>query len=102
MHFSPHPSSVLDLVCACIQDGEGCFVLARFLWSKPTCPTVIGESSGLFHVIHWMHVLQLSNVNFELDVMKVVDYYNKAKDDVSEFGTIMNECKQCCHAYLEH
>lgn len=49
-----------------------------------------------------MHDLQLSNVDFEPDAKRVVDYYNKGKDDVSEFGTIIEECKRCCQTYLEN
>jgi len=40
-------------------------------------------------------------VHFELDAKRVVDYYNKGKDDVSEFGTII-ECKRCCQVYYKN
>jgi len=43
----------------------------------------IGEAMRLLHVIHWVHELQLSNVNFELDAKRVVDNYNKGKNDLN-------------------
>jgi len=35
-----------------------------------------------------MQDLQLTNVHFELDANKVVDYYNKGKKDITKFGVI--------------
>jgi hypothetical protein len=35
-----------------------------------------------------MHDLELSNVDFVLDAKRVVDHYNKGKNDILEFGAI--------------
>jgi len=57
---------------------------------------------GLFHAIQWMQELQLINVDFELDVKKVVDYFHRGSNDVSEFGAILEECKRCRKLYFEN
>ena len=56
---------------------------------------------GLSHAIQWVHELQLRNVDFELDAKKVVDYYNRGRNDISEFGAIVDECKRRCCVYFE-
>jgi len=54
------------------------------------------KALGLLHAIQWVHDLQLLNVNFELDAKKVVDFYIKGKNDIVEFGEILEECMRCC------
>jgi hypothetical protein len=46
--------------------------------------------------------LQLTNVDFELDAKKVVDYFHRGSSDVSEFGAILEECKRCRNLYFEN
>jgi len=48
-----------------------------------------------------VHELQLPNVDFELDAKKVVDYFNRGRNDISEFGAIVDECKRRCSVYFE-
>lgn len=50
----------------------------------------------------WVHDLQLSNVDFELDAKKVVDNYNKGKNDISEFGELLDECMRCFNLLFEN
>jgi hypothetical protein len=70
------------------------------MWSNLVCSLDIGEALGLFHAIHWMHDLQLTNMDFELDAKKVVDYYNRGSNDISEFGAINDECRRCCNSLI--
>lgn len=60
----------------CIRDENGNFIKAKTLWSNPVRAMDIGEALGLSHALHWVRDLQLTNVDFELDAKKVVDYYN--------------------------
>jgi hypothetical protein len=60
----------------CIRDDTWNFVMARTMWSNPEYSSDIGEALVLSHAIHWVRDLQLTNVDFELDAKKVVDYYN--------------------------
>lgn len=86
----------------CIRDAAGNFMKAKTLWLRPMCTPEVGEALGLFHAIQWVQELQLTNVDFELDAKKVVDYFHKGSNDVSEFGAILEECKRCCNLYFEN
>jgi len=57
-----------------ISDTEWCFVLAKTLWSNPISPRDIREALGLLHAFPGVYDLQLSNVDFEVDVKRVVDH----------------------------
>ena len=74
----------------CIRDEYRNFIKAK------TC------SSDLYHAIQWVQELQLSNVDFEMDAKKVVDYFNKGRNDISEFGAGMDECTKNCIDYFEN
>jgi hypothetical protein len=54
----------------CIRDEAGQFVAAKTLRSSPICESGIGEALGLSYAIQWVHELQLSNVDFEMDAKK--------------------------------
>jgi len=62
------------------------------MWSNPVCASDVGEALGLSHSIRWVHELQLTNVDFELDAKKVVDYFNRGNNYITEFGAIVEEC----------
>ncbi|CAJ2657411.1 unnamed protein product [Trifolium pratense] len=70
----------------CIRDDEGRFVLAKTMWSSPTCEVDLEEALGLLHTINWVHELQLEGVDFVLESKKVVNYFHKGQNDVTEFG----------------
>ncbi|XP_039691241.1 uncharacterized protein [Medicago truncatula] len=86
----------------CIRDEYRNFIKAKTLWSIPVCSSDVGEALGLYHAIQWVRELQLSNVDFELDAKKVVDYFNKGGNDISEFGAIMDECRKNCNDCFEN
>ena len=86
----------------CIRDEYGNFTKAKTLWSIPVCSSDVGEALGLYHAIQWVRELQLSSVDFELDAKKVLDYFNKGGNDISEFGVIMDECRKNCNDCFEN
>lgn len=86
----------------CVQDDLGEFIKARVLWSHPKVSTDVGEVLGLFHAMQWVHELQLPNVDFELNAKKVVDYFNGERNDVSEFGAIVDDCRRRSNVYFEN
>jgi ribonuclease HI len=86
----------------CIRDEAGNFVQAQTMWSNPVCSTDVGEGLGLSHAIRWVHALQLTNVDFELDAKKVVDYFNNGSNDITEFGVIVEECRRSCNLHFEN
>jgi hypothetical protein len=50
------------------------------------CSMDIREAPQLYHVVIWIHELQLENVDFEVDSKKVVDYFYRGS---KEFEAIM-------------
>ncbi|KEH25827.1 hypothetical protein MTR_6g034915 [Medicago truncatula] len=68
----------------CIRDAAGNFRKAKMMWSNPICKPEIGEVLGLLYAIQWVHELQLTNVDFEMDAKLVVDYFTKGNNNVSE------------------
>jgi len=85
-----------------IRGAYGNFTRAKMLWSNPMCMPEVGEALGLFHAIQWIHEKQLTNVDFEMDAKKVVDYFNEGSNNVSEFGAILDECKRCLNVYFKN
>jgi len=86
----------------CIRDAAGNFIRAKTMWSNPVCSSDVGEALGLLYAIQWMHELQHTDVDFELDAKKVVDYFNRGSNDVSEFGAIMDACRRIHNSYFEN
>jgi len=84
----------------CIRDSDGNHVRSKIMWYTPVCSTDIGEALGLYHAITWIHELQLTNVDFEVDSKRVADYFNNGRGDVTEFGSIMESSIQFCNIYL--
>jgi len=60
----------------CIRDEEGQFVRAKTLWFSPMCLVDVGEALGLYHAMRWVNELRLPNVDFEVDLKRVADYFN--------------------------
>nr|ABN05778.1 Polynucleotidyl transferase, Ribonuclease H fold [Medicago truncatula] len=60
----------------CIRDSDGNHVCSKIMFFSPTCSIDVGEALGLHHAIRWIHELQLTNVDFEVDSKRVADYFN--------------------------
>jgi hypothetical protein len=58
------------------------------------CDVAIGEAIGLHTTLEWVSNLKFDNVNFALDSHKVVDSFQTSVDDNSDFGSIINACRQ--------
>nr|ABD28710.1 Polynucleotidyl transferase, Ribonuclease H fold [Medicago truncatula] len=84
----------------CIRDSEGNHVRSKTMWFSPLCPVNIGEALGLYHATRWINELQLTNVDFEVDSKTIADYFNKARGDNTEFGSIMENTIQFCNIFL--
>jgi hypothetical protein len=41
-------------------------------------------------------------MDFELDTKKVVEYFNKGSNDITEFGAIVEECRRICNLHFEN
>jgi len=54
----------------------------------------VGEAVGLYTTLDWISNQQFDDVDFVVDCKKVVDCVNSSLDDSSEFGCIINGCKQ--------
>lgn len=68
----------------CLWDAAGSFIRAKMMWTNPMCTPEVGEVLGLFYA------------------EKVVDFFNKGSNDVSEFGSILEGCKRCRNAFFEN
>ncbi|XP_039687155.1 uncharacterized protein [Medicago truncatula] len=84
----------------CIRDSDGNHVRSKIMCYTPSCSVDVGEALALNHAIRWIHELQLSNVDFEVDSKRVADYFNKGRGDVTEFGSIMDSSSSFCNGYL--
>jgi ribonuclease HI len=69
-------------------------VLAKTAWFSPLCDVAIGEAVSLHTTLEWVSDLQFDNVDFALDSKKVVDSFHTCVVDNSEFGCIINACRQ--------
>jgi len=77
---------------------ESCSLKNNVVYSGLFCRCWGGP--GLYHAIRWIHELQLTNVDFEVDSKIVADYFNKGRGDVTEFSSIMDSSIQFCSTYL--
>jgi len=84
----------------CIRDEEGRFVLAKTMRFSPVYSVDIGEALGLYHAVRWVHDLQLPLVAFEVDSKRAADYFKHGNADITEFGVIMEDTRNCCSLYL--
>ncbi|AET04384.1 hypothetical protein MTR_8g088220 [Medicago truncatula] len=74
-------------------DDEGCYVLAKTEWMSPLLDVDLGETLGLLSVMYWVHDLELGIVDFELDSKTVVDSLYGSKSGISNFSTVINDCR---------
>ena len=46
--------------------------------------------------------MQPTNVDFEMDTKRFVDYYIKGSNDISKFGAIVDDCRRQCCIWFEN
>jgi ribonuclease HI len=69
-------------------------------WISPILNIDIGEAIGLLKALNWIYELQLTNVDFELDSQIVVTRFHGKKEDVSELGDVINDCKRIYNSHF--
>jgi len=78
----------------CIRDDEGRYVLAKTEWMSLLLGVDLGEALGLLSAMYWVRDLQLGIMDFELDSKIVVDSLYGNKSDVSNFSTVISDCRR--------
>jgi len=78
----------------CIHDEDGRFMLAKTEWMISLLDVDLGEALGLFATLGWVHDLQLSIVDFELDSKTVVNSLYGSKSGVSNCSVVINDCRR--------
>lgn len=68
--------------------------MAHTSWIHGTAEAREGEAMGLLQVLQWAQELQLQNVLFELDAKCVVDSVQSNKEDLTEYGNNITECRR--------
>jgi hypothetical protein len=63
----------------CIRDEFGAYVLGKYEQFTSLCDVKIVEALGLLYALNWVHKLNLSLVDFELDSKVVVDEFHSNK-----------------------
>ena len=59
-----------------------------------TCFPKEAEVLGLRESLRWIRALQLDNLILESDAKTVVEAYHSSSRDLSEFGTLITECRR--------
>lgn len=77
----------------CIRDDEGRFGLDKPEWLNPLLDVDLREALGLLSALHSVRDLWFGIVNFELDSKILVDSIYGGKSDVSNYSTMINDCR---------
>lgn len=68
--------------------------LQKYLSSLLLCDVDIGEAVGLITILEYTSNLQFDNIDFALEYKKGVDAFRTDVNDNSEFGCIVDTCRQ--------
>ncbi|AES76948.2 hypothetical protein MTR_6g089560 [Medicago truncatula] len=82
----------------CLRDDEGTFVLAKIVNFEGVYSVEVGEALGLFHAIQWLSDMQMDNIDFEVDSKIRKDAFTARRDDISEFGHIVEASRSMFHS----
>jgi ribonuclease HI len=88
--FSPEKKTSMG---ACGRNDEGQFITAMSAYISAVMTPAEAEAWALQQGIMWMAMLGYRNVIFELDCKTVVDDINSSKDNHSEYGLLIDDCK---------
>ncbi|KAK2386904.1 hypothetical protein QL285_060742 [Trifolium repens] len=78
---------------ACVRNAEGQFITAMSTHINAVMTPTEAEAWALQQGILWMAMLGYRKVIFELDCKTVVDDINSSKDNHSEYGLLIVDCK---------
>lgn len=76
-----------------LRDENGMFLRCRTCIIVGMVSVKEGEAMGLREALSWVQSLGLKKVCFEMDAKVVVDAIKSSGADVSEFGSIVQHCK---------
>lgn len=89
--FNPqHSSTRLGI---CVRDHNGHFVLAKTIFIIPLAATKEGEALALLEALRWLQDLQVDHVTFESDCKYMVDQLHSDEQDLTEFESILEHCR---------
>lgn len=81
----------------CLRDDEGTFVLAKTVNFEGVYSVEVGEALGLFRAIQWLSDMQMDNIDFGVDSKITKDAFTARRDDISEFGHIVEASRSMFH-----
>jgi hypothetical protein len=81
------------------NDEKGTFVAALTTYCEAVMTIAEGEAWGLYQGIQWISSLGYHNVIFELDCKMVVDDVHNSKMNLSEYGSIIQNCRTLLDHY---
>jgi len=58
-----------------------------------------GETLGLFHGLQWAADMGFDNVDFILDSKTIIDAFNGGSNNIIEFGSTIQMCRQLYHTF---
>jgi len=82
----------------CLRDDEGTFVLAKTVNFEGVYSLEVREALGLFHAIQWLSDMQMDNIDFEVDSKITKHAFTAKRDDISEFGHIVEASRSMFHS----
>ncbi|KAK2407645.1 Ribonuclease H superfamily protein [Trifolium repens] len=88
--FSPEKKTSMG---ACVRNEDGQFITAMSVHTSAVMTPAEAEAWALQQGIMWMAMLGYRNVIFELDCKTVVDDIDSSKDNHSEYGLLIEDCK---------
>jgi ribonuclease HI len=86
---------------ACLRDEQGQFMkaFAKRFEGQPNISEA--EAIGLLEALKWLNTMHTNHVYLETDSMQVVNYLNNKCHDSTEFGIIIETCRNLL-LYFEH
>lgn len=83
-----------------IRDADRCILLAKTIWFSPLCSVKTDEAMWLYQVLLWAaDVLHFSNMVLHSNF--VVDVFHGGRNNIIEFGSIVQSCNQLFHNYFQ-
>ncbi|CAH9126141.1 unnamed protein product, partial [Cuscuta epithymum] len=77
----------------CVRDHQGHFYMAMSEWCKASLSPVEAKVWGLRQAMSWMQNMDHEQVIFEMDSKQVVQDVHSAREDISEYGSLLEDCK---------
>lgn len=69
-------------------------MIVESCWISAILQVREGEAMALLSALEWVEQLGMTNVIFEMDGKVVLDNILQSSDEQTEFGSIINHCKE--------